>query len=68
MNKDSTRNQASDNAAGTLVKNMASFCLCPENLSEDGFRGNGLICLTEKSQSRGAFRLVLRKQIKLLKK
>lgn len=31
-----------------LFKNLASFCLCPENLSEVEIEDNGLICLAEE--------------------
>lgn len=48
VNKDSSRNWARDHLCGTLAKNMALFCLGPENLSEDEFRDHGLICLAQK--------------------
>lgn len=40
--------EARNHSCDILAKTLAALCPCPENSSEDEFKGNGLTCLEEK--------------------
>jgi hypothetical protein len=46
--KDSMCYEARNHSCDILAKTLAALCPCPENSSEDEFKGNGLTCLEEK--------------------
>jgi hypothetical protein len=47
-NKDSIGNWTRGHSCYIIAKNLSTFCLCPETLSEAEFKSNGLINLTEE--------------------
>lgn len=51
-NKDSVRHWDGSHPCDILVTGLASFCLCPENLSEVELRDDGLVCLPEETSER----------------
>ena len=46
--KDSVRHRHRCYPCGILATGLASFCLCPENLSEVELRDDGLVCVSEE--------------------
>lgn len=44
-------------------KNLATFCLFPENLSATGYRRNGLICMVEERPRQGSILAVSRSSL-----
>lgn len=52
-----TKNWIRSHSGKIMVKNLATFCLSPENLIETEFKSNGLIYLQRKFRNCIAFRV-----------